>query len=184
MEKIKEKAEDTPGQVRKDREQITKEVKKEVENELKDLAKERETREAAVKAKQDEIAELNGQIETLKNRVYGYEAQAALWRHEIARVAEQYDKNIAYYSNPALIEIQLQVISEFVESLVRFSGCHKWDAEAFKTVEKYRKSIGDLLEKLVRQVKAHKKETVSLQESEKAVAAKGGGEGQVMPEIP
>ncbi len=102
-----------------------------------------------MKAKQDEIAELNGEIETLKNRIYGYEAQVALWRHEIARVSEKYDKNIAYYSNPALIEIQLQVISEFVESLVRFSGCHKWDAEALKTVEKYRKSIGDLLEKLV-----------------------------------
>ena len=91
--------------------------------------KERETREAAMKAKQDEIAGLNGEIETLKNRIYGYDAQAALWRHEIARVSETYEKSIAYYSNPALIEIQLQVISEFVESLVRFSGCHKWDAE-------------------------------------------------------
>ena len=138
LEEIRERAEDTLARYEKNKEQITKEVKKEVEKELKDLEKERETREAAMKAKQDEIAELNGQIETLKNRVYGYEAQAALWRHEIARVGEKYDKNIAYYSNPALIEIQLQVISEFVESLVRFSGCHKWDAEASRTVEKYR----------------------------------------------
>ena len=53
------------------------------------------------------------------------------------------------------------MISEFVESLVRFSGCHKWDAEASKTVEKYHKSIGELLQKLVKQVKAHKRETVS-----------------------
>ena len=184
LEEIKEKAEDTLARYEKNKEQITEEVTKEFETELKELAKERETREAAVKAKQDEIAELNGQIETLKNKVYGYEAQAALWRHEIARVAEKYDKNIAYYSNPALIEIQLQVISEFVESLVRFSGCHKWDAEALKTVERYRASIGDLLEKLVKQVKAHKKETVSLQESEEAVAAKGGGEGKAAPDVP
>ena len=184
LEKIRERAEDTLATYEKNREEITEEVTKEFENELKELVKERETREAAVKAKQDEIAELNGQIETLKNRVYGYEAQAALWRHEIARVAEKYDKDIAYYSNPALIEIQLQVISEFVESLVRFSGCHKWDAEASKTVEKYHKSIGELLQKLVKQVKAHKRETVSLQESEKAVAAKGGGEGQATPDIP
>ena len=138
LEKIRERAEDTLATYEKNREEITEEVTKEFENELKELVKERETREAAVKAKQDEIAELNGQIETLKNRVYGYEAQAALWRHEIARVTEKYDKDIAYYSNPALIEIQLQVISEFVESLVRFSECHKWDAEASKTVEKYR----------------------------------------------
>ena len=94
-------------------------------------------------------------------------------------MAEKYDKNIAYYSNPALIEIQLQVISEFVESLVRFSECHKWDAEAPRTVERYQKSIGDLLQKLVRQVRAHQKEAVSLEESEKTVAAQG--EVKAMP---
>jgi hypothetical protein len=71
------------------------------------------------------------------------------------------------------------VISEFVESLVRFSGCHKWDANAFKTVEKYRKSIGDLLEKLAGKVKDQQKEAVSVQESEKAIAAQR--EVQVMP---
>ena len=70
-------------------------------------------------------------------------------------MSETYNKSIAYYSNPALIEIQLQVISEFVEALVRFSECHQWDAEASRTVEKYHKSIGELLRKLVKQVKAH-----------------------------
>ena len=153
-------------------------MKKEVEKDLEDLKKERDTREAAMKAKQDEIAELNGQIETLKNRIYGYDSQVALWRHEIARVSETYEKSIAYYSNPALIEIQLQVISEFVESLVRFSGCHKWDANAIKTVEKYRKSIGDLLDKLAEKVRDHQKEVVSVQESEKAVAAQGGSKDE------
>lgn len=179
LEEIKERARDTLARYEKNKEQITKEVKREVEKELKDLKKERETREAAVKAKQDEVAALNGEIETLKNRIYGYDSQVALWRHEIARVVEKYDKNIAYYSNPALIEIQLQVISEFVESLVRFSECHKWDAEASRTVERYQKSIGDLLQKLVRQVKAHQKEAVSLEESEKTVAAQG--EVKAMP---
>ena len=65
-------------------------MKKEVEKELEDLEKERETREAAMKVKQDEIAGLNGEIETLKNRIYGYDSQVALWRHEIARVSETY----------------------------------------------------------------------------------------------
>jgi flagellar motor protein MotB len=179
LEDIKERAEDAIARYEKNKEQITKEVKKEVEKELKDLTKERETREAAMKMKQDEIAGLNGEIETLKNRIYGYDSQVALWRHEIARVSETYENSIAYYSNPALIEIQLQVISEFVESLVRFSGCHKWDANAFKTVEKYRKSIGDLLEKLAGKVRDQQKEAVSVQESEKAIAAKT--EMQVMP---
>ena len=40
-----------------------------------------------------------------------------------------------------------------------------------RTAEKYDKSIGELLRKLVKQVKAHQKEAVSLEESEKAVAA-------------
>jgi ParB-like chromosome segregation protein Spo0J len=171
LEEIRERAKDTLARYDKNKEQITKEVKKEVEKELKDLKKERETREAAVKAKQDEIAELNGQIETFKNKIYGYDSQVALWRHEIARVSELYDKSVAYYSNPALIEVQLQVISEFVESLVRFSECHKWNAEASRTVERYNKSIGDLLQKLLKQVRDHQKEVVSVQESEKVISA-------------
>ena len=48
-----------------------------------------------------------------------------------------------------------------------------------RTVEKYRKSIGDLLEKLAGQVRAHQKEVVSVQESEKAIAAQT--EVQAMP---
>ncbi len=179
LEEIRERARDTLARYEKNKEQITKEVKKEVEKELKDLKKERETREAAMKAKQDEIAGLNGEIETLNNRIYGYDSQVALWRHEIARVSELYDKNIAYYSNPALIEVQLQVISEFVEALVRFSECHKWDGEAARTVERYDKSIGELLQRLLKQVKGHQKETLSLQESEKIVA--GQTEEQTMP---
>ena len=88
LEEIRERAKDTLARYEKNKEQITKEVKKEVEKELKDLKKERETREAAMKAKQDEIAGLNGEIETLNNRIYGYDSQVALWRHEIARVSE------------------------------------------------------------------------------------------------
>jgi DNA repair exonuclease SbcCD ATPase subunit len=178
LEEIRQRAKQALARYEKNKEQITKEVKKEVEKDLEDLKKERETREATMKAKQDEIAELNGQIETLKNRIYGYDSQVALWRHEIARVSELYDNNVAYYSNPALIEIQLQVISEFVESLVRFSACHKWDTNAIKTAEKYRKSIGNLLDKLAEQIKTHQKEAVSVQESEKTIAVQRGEEAQ------
>ena len=180
LEEIRERARDTLARYEKNKEQITKEVKKEVEKELKDLKKERETREAAMKAKQDEIAALNGEIETLNNRIYGYDSQVALWRHEIARVSEMYDKNIAYYSNPALIEVQLQVISEFVESLVRFSECHKWDARSRKNRGKVRQihrrtspEAGQAGEGVTR------KRPLSLQESEKIVA--GQTEEQTMP---
>lgn len=174
LERVRERVEEAMAKYRKNKEQITKEVKREIEKELEGLRKERETREATMKGKQDEIEELNGKIKSLNDRIYGYDSQVALWRHEIARVSELYDNDIASYSNPALIEIQLQVISEFVESLVRFSGCHKWDANAIKTVEKYRKSIGSQLEKLAEQVKARQKEVVSVDESEKAVAARAG----------
>jgi len=184
LAEIKERADNVLATYEKNKEEITEELTKEFESELAELAKERETREAAMKAKQDEIAELKGQIESLKNSVYGFESEASLWRHEVARVTEKYDKNIAYFSNPALIEIQLQVISEFAESLVRFSGCHKWDAAALETAVRYRKSIGDLLDKLVKQVKAHQKEILSLQKSEEAVAAKGGGKSQAAPDAP
>ncbi len=171
LAQIRERAETTLAAYEKDREEITEEVKKEFETELEDLRKERERREAAVKAKQDEIAGLNGEIESFKNRIYGYESQVALWRHEIARVSELYNQNVAYYSNPALLEVQLQVISEFVESLVRFAECHKWNGEASTIVERYQKSIGEHLRKLVKQVKSRQKEVVSVEESEKVIAA-------------
>lgn len=181
LEKIRQRAETTLARYEKNREQITDEVKREVEKEIDDLKRERETREAAIKAKQDDIERLNGEIKSLNNRIYGYDAQVALWRHEIARVSELYNQNIAYYSNPALLEVQLQVISEYVESLVRFSECHKWDSEGLRTVERYHQSIGDLLEKLIKQVKAHQKEVISLKESEKAIAIQGKTELQVVP---
>jgi ParB-like chromosome segregation protein Spo0J len=171
LAQIRERAETTLATYEKDREEITEEVKREFETELDNLRKERERREAIVKAKQDEIAGLNGEIESFKNRIYGYESQVALWRHEIARVSELYNRNVAYYSNPALLEVQLQVISEYVESLVRFSECHKWDAEASRTVERYQKSIGEHLRKLVKEVKSRQKEVVSVEESEKVIAA-------------
>lgn len=69
LAEIRERAEKTLAKYEKNKEQITKEVKKEVEKELEDLKKERETREAAIKAKQDKIAELNGEIESFKNRI-------------------------------------------------------------------------------------------------------------------
>jgi ParB family chromosome partitioning protein len=127
LEEIRERAKNTLARYEKNKEQITKEVRSEFEKEIADLGKERERREAAVKAKQDEISRLNGEMESLKNRIYGFDSQVALWRHEIARVSEVYNNTVGYYSNPALLEVQLQVISEFVEALVRFSECHKWD---------------------------------------------------------
>lgn len=181
LEKIRERAETTLARYEKDKEQITIEVKRELEKDLEDFKKERETREAAIKAKQDEIASLNGEIKSFKSRIYGYDSQVALWRHEIARISELYNHSIAYYSNPALLEVQLQVISEYVESLVRFSECHKWDGEAAKTVERYQKSIDDLLRKLVQRVRANQKEVVSLEDSEKTITAQKDGDPKATP---
>ena len=173
LKEIRERAESTLAKYNKDKEEITEQVQREVKKELEELKKERETREAAVKAKQDEIGALNGQIESLNNRIYGYDSQVALWRHEVARISELYDHSIAYYSNPALIEVQLQVISEYVEALVRFSECHKWDTQASKIVERYHRSIGDLLRKLEKKVATNQKDVVSLERSERAIAEQG-----------
>ncbi|OPY03280.1 MAG: Chromosome-partitioning protein Spo0J [Syntrophorhabdus sp. PtaB.Bin184] len=184
LEKIRKKAKDTLAEYQKNKEEITEEVKQVFEKDLENLRMERERREAAMKEKQNEIAKLNGEIESFKNRIYGFEGQVALWRHEIARVSELYDKNIAYYSNPALLEVQLQVISEFVESLVRFSECHKWNSEASRTVERYQKSIDNLLRRLVKEVKSRQKEAVSVEESEKAIAAQAPVKPDDQPTAP
>ena len=54
-----------------------------------------------MKAKQDQIETLNGEIESLNNRIYGYDAQAALWRHEIARVSRDVQQDrLLFESRP------------------------------------------------------------------------------------
>ena len=181
LEKIRERAKNTLARYEKNKEEITVAVRKEFEKDLADLEKERESREAVVKAKQEEIGELNGKIASLNNNIYGLDSQVALWRHEVARIVETYDYTTAYYSNPALIEIQLRVISEFAESLIRFSECHKWDEKSLKMVEKYDKSIGELLHRLVKKVAANQKEVLSLEVSEKAVAAQSETRLQAVP---
>ena len=171
LDEIRKKVEDAIAKYEREKEQIPEEKRKAVEESLAGLEKERKKREAVVRAKHKEISALEGKIQVLNNTIYGLISEAALWRHEVARVSETYNYTIAYYSNPALLEVQLQVISEYVESLIRFARCHKWGEEALFTVEKYDRSIGAFLQDLIREVQGGQKEVLSVERSEITVAA-------------
>jgi hypothetical protein len=51
---------------------------------------------------------------------------------------------------PGLVEIQLQVVSEYVDALVRFVSVHKWDRETADMAEKYCDSIHAKLREVIR----------------------------------
>lgn len=140
---------------------ITVEVRKEFQSEIQVLVKERETREAAIKAKQDEISSLNQSISSLKNNIEGLESKSKLWELECHRLAEQYNKTVQHYSNPALIEVQLQVISELVEALIRFVKNHKWDEDTLKMADRYRKELDEQMVRLSKEIRTNQKEVLT-----------------------
>lgn len=140
---------------------ITVEVRKEFQSEIQVLVKERETRETAIKAKQDEISNLNQNISSLKNNIEGLESKSKLWELECHRLAEQYNKTVQHYSNPALVEVQLQVISELVEALIRFVKNHKWDEDTLKMADRYRKELDEQMVRLSKEIRTNQKEVLT-----------------------
>ena len=159
---------------------ITVEVRKEFESQITTYTKERETRELVIKSKQDEISRLNDAIGSLKTNIDGLESKSKLWEHECARIAEQYNKTVQSYSNPALVEVQLEVIAQLVESLVRFVKNHKWDGETLKMSERYRTDIDEQMQRLSREIRTNQKEILSPEESRNNVEkALGKGRPQL-----
>ncbi len=140
---------------------LTVEVRKEFEAQITVLVKERETRETAIKTKQDEISKLNESITSLKNKIDGLESKSKLWELECHRLAEQYNKTVQHYSNPALVEVQLQVVSELVEALIRFVKNHKWDEDTLKMSDKYRKDLDEQMVRLSKEIRTNQKEVLT-----------------------
>jgi len=69
---------------------------------------------------------------------------------------------VLYYSNPGLVEVQLQVISEYVDALARFVSAHKWDRDTADMAERYRDSIHAKLHEVIRGIDMNPKEDTSL----------------------
>lgn len=150
---------------------IRKEVRKEFVREIQRSEKERASRERIIKEKMTEIDGLQAKIESLNNSMYGLQSKSKLWEHECARISEAYYRTVAYYSNPGLVEVQLQVISEYADALVRFVGSHKWQKETIDMAKKYRDSICEKINLIVHDIKTNITDDVSIASTQKNVEA-------------
>ncbi len=155
MENIKERALDAIASYEKTKSDIRKEVRKEFARELHGFEQERVRREKIVKDKMMEIDSLEAKIQSLNNTIYGLRSKSKLWEHECARISEAYCKTIAYYSNPGLVEVQLQVILEYADALIRFVACHRWDRDTVYMAQRYRDSINEKINRIVHQIDAN-----------------------------
>ena len=170
LEEIKEKVKELFAQYSKTKEEVTVEVRQEYAKQLSEAEQEREKREAVVKDKDRDIGDLKAQIQSWKNLKAGLESTVGLWRHEIARVAEQYNHTVDHYSSPAVMEGELRFCLSRVQSLIDWSKEHLWDPRALPILEQHDKAIRESLQTLIRTVKAHPKPFVSLQLADKIVA--------------
>lgn len=177
---LKAKVKEKLDELEEKKETITVEVRREYETQITTFIKERETREMAVRTKQKEISSLNDTISSLKTVVEGLESKSKFWELECHRLAEQYNNAINYYSNPALVEVQLQVISELIAALVRFAKSHKWDEDTHKMSEKYRKDLDEQMRQLSKEIAINQKEPMEVEVAAGNVAkALGGGKPQL-----
>lgn len=150
LEDIKERALKVLANYEKTKAAIKKEVRKEYATEIRHLENERLQRERVVKEKMIEIDRLESRIESLNNEVFGFRSKSKLWEHECARISDVYHRTVMYYSNPGLVEVQLQVILEYADALIRFVGVQKWDRDTVLMAERYRDSIHTKLHEIVR----------------------------------
>jgi hypothetical protein len=169
LESIRERALKVLARYEKTKAVIRKEVKKEHAAEIRHLEKERLQRENVVKQKMSEIEGLEEKIQSLNNEVFGLRSKSKLWEHECARISDAYHRMVMYYSNPGLVEVQLQVISEYTDALVRFVRAHKWDRDTMNMAERYRESIHAKLHEVVRGIDMNPKEDTSLVSARKNI---------------
>lgn len=162
LESIRERALEILANYRKTKAVIRKEVRKEYANEIRHLENERSQRETVIKQKMVEIDRLHEKIESLNNEVFGLRSKSKLWEHECARISDTYHRTVLYYSNPGLVEVQLQVISEYIDALARFVSAHKWDRNTMAMAETYRDSIHARLHEVIRGIDMNSKDDASL----------------------
>lgn len=150
---------------------IRKEVRKEFMREIKTFEEERGRREKIVKEKMMEIENLEGKIESLNNTMYGLRSKSKLWEHECARISEAYHRTVMFYSNPGLVEVQLQVILEYAEALVRFVGSHKWDKDTLDMAQSFRDTIGAKMNRIVHEIKMNIMDDTSIASAQQNIEA-------------
>ncbi len=167
LESIRERALEVLAHYKKNKAVIRREVRKEYASAIRHLEKERAQRESIIKDKMLTIDELEARIESLDNEVFGLRSRSKLWEHECARISDVYHRTILYYSNPGLIEVQLQVISEYTDALIRFVRAHKWDKDTVVMAQTYCDSLYTKLRDLVRDITMNPLEDTSLASARK-----------------
>jgi len=171
METLRERALEVIACYERTKSTIRKEVRKEFGREIHKFEEERAKREKIVKDKMIEIDSLEAKIESLNNSMYGLQSKSKLWEHECARISEAYHRTVMYYSNPGLVEVQLQVISEYADALVRFVGSHKWERDTVDMAEKYRDSICKKMNEIAHEISMNLMDELSIASTQKNIEA-------------
>lgn len=171
LEKIRERALEVFAHYEKTKAAIREEVRKEYTRTIRHLENERTYREGIIKENITRIDKLQNKIESMGNEILGLETKSKLWEHECARICDIYHRTIGHYSNPGLIEVQLQVISEYTDALIRFVKVHMWGKDTLDMVHVYRESITKKMRELVLEIEKCIKEDISADSAGKNVSA-------------
>ncbi len=171
MESLRERALEVIACYERTKSTIRKEVRKEFGREIEQFEEERAGREKIIKEKMIEIDTLQAKIESLNNSMYGLQSKSKLWEHECARISEAYHRTVMHYSNPGLVEVQLQVISEYADALVRFVGSHKWEMDTVDMAEKYRDSICKKMNQIIHEIEMNLMDDISIASTRRNIEA-------------
>lgn len=171
IEELRERALEVISCYERTKSAIRKEVRKEFGSELKRFEEERAGRENVIRQKMAEIDNLQAKIESLNNSLYGLKSKSKLWEHECARISEAYYSTVMYYSNPGLVEVQLQVIAEYADALARFVASHKWQKDTASMVEEYREAICRKMDRIVQEIKDNLIDDISISSTERNIEA-------------
>lgn len=170
VQEIKQKAIEVLSHYEKTRSAIRKEIRREYARQLDQFEKERIKREKIIKEKMLSIENLESRIESLNNTIFGLRSRGKLWEHECARISDAYHRTIMHYANPGLVEVQLQVISEYTDALLRFVGIHKWDDDTVRMAQEYGRSICSKIDELVQVIDSNTQEKISLVAAQQNIA--------------
>lgn len=170
LEKVKERALEVLARYEKTKAAVREDVKKEYARTIQHFENERTRREGVIKEKIDQIDTLQNKVESLNNTILGLESKNKLWEHECARIYDAYQRTVRNYSNPGLIEVQLQVISEYTDSLIRFVGGHRWGKATIEMANAYRDSIMKKMDELVHEIGKTQEKNISLDSARKNVS--------------